>query len=135
MFRPSRPIIRPFISSLGSGTIETVISGTNSEAALEAAIDNTLRMRVSASSFHFHLNLAVAAVGVYPYFVLDILKKYRFSLLCGHARDPLKFFATLFLHIADARFLNFESRSFGWSALSRFSVTFELAVQILLFLL
>ena len=50
MLRPSRPMMRPFISSLGSGTTETVISETWSEAQRWMARVMISRARDSASS-------------------------------------------------------------------------------------
>ena len=50
MLRPSRPMIRPFISSLGSAITETVRSATNSPASRSIAIATTRLARRSASS-------------------------------------------------------------------------------------
>ena len=50
MLRPSRPMMRPFISSLGSGTTLTVISATWSAAQRWMAVATISRARWSASS-------------------------------------------------------------------------------------
>ena len=51
MFRPSRPMIRPFRSSLGSCTTETVVSAVWLEAVRWIATERMLRARRSASTF------------------------------------------------------------------------------------
>ena len=51
MLRPSRPISRPFISSLGRGTAETVVSETISEAERWITCDKISWAFISASSF------------------------------------------------------------------------------------
>ena len=51
MLRPSRPMMRPFISSLGRGTTLTVISATWSAAHRWMAWATTSRARASHSSF------------------------------------------------------------------------------------
>ena len=50
MLRPSRPMMRPFISSLGRGTTLTVISATWSAAQRWMAVATISRARLSASS-------------------------------------------------------------------------------------
>src|SRR5579875_2131315 len=50
MLRPSRPMMRPFISSLGSANTETVRSATNSPASRSIAIEMMRLARRSASS-------------------------------------------------------------------------------------
>ena len=50
MLRPSRPMIRPFISSDGSGTTETVISAVWSDMTRWIAVTTISRARSSASS-------------------------------------------------------------------------------------
>ena len=50
MLRPSRPMMRPFISSLGRGTTLTVISATWSAAQRWMAVATISRARWSASS-------------------------------------------------------------------------------------
>ena len=50
MLRPSRPMMRPFISSLGRGTTLTVISATWSAAHRWIAVATISRARWSASS-------------------------------------------------------------------------------------
>ena len=50
MFRPSRPMIRPFMSSLGSANTDTVDSAVCSEATRWIAIVTILRARSSPSS-------------------------------------------------------------------------------------
>ena len=50
MLRPSRPMMRPFISSLGRGTTETVASATWSAAQRWMAPEMSSRAMVSASS-------------------------------------------------------------------------------------
>ena len=53
MLRPSRPMMRPFISSLGRGTTETVASATWSAAQRWMARERISRARVSASSLNW----------------------------------------------------------------------------------
>ena len=50
MLRPSRPMILPFISSLGRATVETVCSWTSSCEYFEIAKAKMLRAFFSASS-------------------------------------------------------------------------------------
>ena len=50
MLRPSRPMMRPFMSSAGSGTTETVVSDTTSAARRWMAVARMRRPRRSASS-------------------------------------------------------------------------------------
>ena len=49
ILRPSRPIMRPFISSFGKATVETVVSATWSAAQRCIAIPTISRALVSAS--------------------------------------------------------------------------------------
>ena len=51
MFRPSRPMIRPFISSFGNVTTDTVVSDTWSAAQRWIANDKRFFALRSASSF------------------------------------------------------------------------------------
>ena len=51
IFLPSRPIIRPLISSLGNSTTETVVSATWSEASLCTAMVISFRASSSACDF------------------------------------------------------------------------------------
>ena len=55
MLRPSRPIIRPFISSLGSGTTETVASETVSAAVSYTHLDVYKRQGISSLVHSFDL--------------------------------------------------------------------------------
>ena len=50
MFRPSRPIIRPFMSSLGNVTTDTVVSATMSAAERWMALTTKFLARFSASA-------------------------------------------------------------------------------------
>ena len=52
MLRPSRPMMRPFISSLGRGTTDTVASATWSAAQRWMAREMISRALVSASSLN-----------------------------------------------------------------------------------
>ena len=51
MLRPSRPMIRPFISSLGRGTTETVAS--EAWSAAQRAMERPSRLRVISSCSSF----------------------------------------------------------------------------------
>ena len=53
MLRPSRPMMRPFISSFGSGTTDTVTSLAWSAAQRWMAVAMISRARVSASSLYW----------------------------------------------------------------------------------
>ena len=53
MLRPSRPMMRPFMSSEGSGTTDTVVSVTTSEARRWMEVVRMRRARRSASSRAF----------------------------------------------------------------------------------
>ena len=66
MFRPSRPIIRPFISSFGRSTTDTVFSATYSPAYLfiaSAIISSDFFLEVSLASFSIlRMSLAVSCL-------------------------------------------------------------------------
>jgi len=53
MLRPSRPMMRPFISSFGSGTTDTVTSLAWSAAQRWMAVAMISRARLSASSLYW----------------------------------------------------------------------------------
>ena len=52
MLRPSRPMMRPFISSLGSGTTETVVSAAWSAAQRWMAVAMISRARLIGLVLH-----------------------------------------------------------------------------------
>ena len=72
MLRPSRPMIRPFMSSLGIGTTETVVSETASVAMRWIVAVRISRARGPAFSFDLFLDLAHEAVGVLADLRLDL---------------------------------------------------------------
>jgi len=74
IFRPSRPMIRPFMSSAGRGTIDTVVSATTDEnvpveIALSAsdADGNSLSYRVVSQPANGTVGLTGAVATFYPF--------------------------------------------------------------------
>ena len=69
MFRPSRPIIRPFISSLGRLTTETVVSATWSAATFWIAKETMFFAFFSAFSFaSCSISLTIMAASCFVWF-------------------------------------------------------------------
>ena len=90
MFRPSRPMIRPFMSSLGRSTTETVDSTTCSAAdrwmapLMISAASWRLLARVSSSIRLTDLD------GFEPGLVLDLADDLGLGLVLGHPGDALE---------------------------------------------
>ena len=90
MLRPSRPMIRPFISSLGRWTTVTVCSAVWSAATRWIAVTTTSRARSSASSRALPLDRLGELDRVVLGLLADGLEEDRLGLLGGHAADSLE---------------------------------------------
>ena len=95
MFRPSRPMIRPFISSLGSATAATVLSAVCSAASRWIAIEMIRRASRSAVRRGLLLDVAHQRRGLAPRLVLDPLEDLAPGILRGEAGDALELDALL----------------------------------------
>ena len=81
ILRPSRPMMRPFISSLGSCTTETVVSATWSAAHLWIAVTTYSFAFLSASSFALASNSLISfAVSCFTSSSTDFR---RYSFACS----------------------------------------------------
>ena len=95
MFRPSRPMIRPFMSSEGSSTTATVVSVTTSEASLWTAVASMRRARRSASSPRPDLGVAHQYHGVALGIGLHLLEQFAFGRSDVEVGDPGQRFTRL----------------------------------------
>ena len=87
MLRPSRPMIRPFMSSLGSGTTETVVSATWLEAVRWMQMERMSLARRSPSCRASLLNGPNQLGHVVPDFVFRALEQQFRGLIPGHPGD------------------------------------------------
>ena len=90
MFRPSRPMMRPFISSLGSATAATVVSAVCSAASRWMAMAMIRRASRSAPRLACSLMSRASACGLAPGLVLDPLEDLAPGVLRGEPGDPLE---------------------------------------------
>ena len=90
MLRPSRPMMRPFMSSEGSSTTETVVSAVWLAATRWSASATMLRARRFASSRASSSSLAHAARELVPDQLLRALEQVRLRLADGHPGDALE---------------------------------------------
>ena len=90
MLRPSRPMIRPFISSLGSSTSRVVDSLECLAASRCMATERMLRARRSASTPGLLLDLLQPQAGLVPCLLLDLGDQQLLRLRGAQAREPLE---------------------------------------------
>ena len=95
MLRPSRPMMRPFISSLGRSTTETVLSTTWSAATRWMASEMMRLARLLASWLASSSIRRIDLGGVHARLVLHGAHQLRLGLLGGQAGDPLQHGALL----------------------------------------
>jgi hypothetical protein len=107
MFRPSRPMIRPFISSFGRVTTVIVASEVWSAAMRCMTVVRIRRERSSPSSCP-SLDLAHAVLRLGLGLVHDLADERLASLGDGQARDALELDDLLLLELAQARELPVE---------------------------
>ena len=90
MFRPSRPMIRPFISSLGRATAATVLSAVCSAPSRWMAME-MIRARVPVGgAARLLLDVAHQGCGLAPGLVLDSLENLPPGILGGEPGDALQ---------------------------------------------
>ena len=88
MLRPSRPMMRPFISSFGSCTTDTVVSATWSAAHLWIAVTTYSFAFLSASSFAlFSRSLIILAVSCLTSASTDLS---RYSFACSEVKPEIR---------------------------------------------
>ncbi len=87
MLRPSRPMMRPFISSVGSAITETVRSATNSPASRSIAIEMMRLARRSASSRASSSTIADMARRLVPRLPDHLLDQRALGFLAREAGD------------------------------------------------
>ncbi len=88
MLRPSRPIIRPFISSFGRATTETVLSTAWSAATRWIASVITSLARVSASSLaSASISLIIVAISTWTSLLTSFSS---FSLACSEVSPEIR---------------------------------------------
>ena len=121
MFRPSRPMMRPFISSLGSGTAATVLSAVCSAASRWIAIAMIRRASRSALFFACSLMSRTRAGGLAPGLVLHPLQDLAPRILGGEAGDPLQLGLLLQRQLVGLQLPGVEASSFPLSDSSRLS--------------
>ena len=90
MFRPSRPMMRPFISSLGSATADTVLSAVCSAARRWMAIEMMRRASRSAPRLACSLMSRASACGLAAGLVLHPLEDLPAGVLRTEAGDALE---------------------------------------------
>ena len=90
MFRPSRPMMRPFMSSDGSSTSVTVVSAAALAATRCNASATRLRARRFASICCLLLELAHAACELVADQLLGLREDALARLPGRHRRDPLE---------------------------------------------
>ncbi len=91
MLRPSRPMILPFISSLGRLTVVTVISEATSVARRWIVVISTSRAFLSAVSLCLLLDEVDRHLRVVARLVLEALDEHLLRFRPAEARDPLEF--------------------------------------------
>ena len=88
ILRPSRPMMRPFISSFGSCTTDTVVSATWSAAHRWMAVTTKSLAFLSASSFAlFSSSLISFAVSCFTSSSTDFK---RYSFACSEVRPEIR---------------------------------------------
>ncbi len=97
MLRPSRPMMRPFMSSLGRCTTETVRSATNSPARRSMAIETIFLARRSASSRASCLDQADVLGGLVARLLDHLFDELLARLVAGQAGGLLE----LLPHLVD----------------------------------
>ena len=90
MLRPSRPMIRPFISSLGSSTRRVVLSLACLAASRCIATERMLRARRSASRLVSASISCSLQAGLMPGLLLDVGEQQLLGLRGAQPRDPLQ---------------------------------------------
>ena len=90
MLRPSRPMMRPFMSSAGSWTTETVVSAAWPAASRCMTTERMLRTRRSASRFVSSSTWRTQPRRVVAHLVLELLEQLLLGLRRAHARRPLE---------------------------------------------
>ena len=91
ILRPSRPMIRPFMSSEGSETVVTVLSDVNS-VALRWIADTTYSFAfLSAVRFASSSILLMSFVASKRTSSSSSFEQHRFRVLLGKTGDPLEF--------------------------------------------
>ena len=91
MLRPSRPMIRPFISSLGRLTVVTVTSEATSVASRWIVVIRTSRAFLSAREPRLLLDEIDRDLRVVARLVLEALHEQLLRLRPAESRDPLQF--------------------------------------------
>ena len=119
ILRPSRPIIRPFISSFGNGTTEIVVSATWSAAHFWIAVTTYSFAFLFASSFAlFSRSLTNIAVSCFTS-SSTVLKRYSFA--CSEVKpEILSSSCTLFWFssfTSASCLFNLSSRDANWFSL------------------
>ena len=94
MLRPSRPMMRPFMSSDGSSTIETVVAAAWLAASRPMPVEMMLRTRRSDSCLRLLLDPADHLRHVVADVVLGLLQQQLAGLRLGHARRALELAAS-----------------------------------------
>ena len=105
MFRPSRPMIRPFISSLGRSTTDTAASATYSEAIRQMARPMICLARSSPVSCGDVLDALDHRGGVQLCLLLQRLHQLGLGLLRRQAGHHFQFPLRLGDHLGPVRFL------------------------------
>ena len=90
MLRPSRPMMRPFISSFGSATADTVVSAVCSAAIRWMASATIFFASRSAFAARLFLDVAHQGRGLAPRLVLDPLEHLAPGVLGGEPGDALQ---------------------------------------------
>ena len=90
MLRPSRPMMRPFMSSLASSTTVTVVSAVWLAATRCSASATRARARRRASRSRLLLHLPDRARELVAHEILRPLEQRRLRLAERHARDALE---------------------------------------------
>ena len=93
MLRPSRPMIRPFISSLGSSISRVVVSLACVPASRPIAIERMLRARRSASRFVSSSIWMQDPARLVSRILLDVGDQHLLGLGGGQPRQPLQLLA------------------------------------------
>ena len=123
MLRPSRPMMRPFISSLGSGITATVRSVTNSPASRSIAIDTIRLARRSASSRASSSMTRICLAASVRACAGHLFDQRALGFFASEIRDLLEFGARLidqFLMLASLSVMFFSRVRMLWSRRLRF---------------
>ena len=103
MLRPSRPMMRPFMSSAGSWTTETVVSAAWPAASRCMTTERMLRTRRSASRL-VSSSIWRTSGAVVADLVLELLEQHLLGLRRAHAGDALELADVALADLLDARF-------------------------------